>query len=169
MNAHVTTWQIAEQLKTIKNYEISRKSLKYLGFMVSTQPTTQKPNFEVFFSEKLQKLSCKIFHRKTFCKDCLKKQIFISNPVQIPWFYVFLKILVFQKTHLLFKLIFRATQLQQRPIWFISKSIILHLNVKYKFGTKRCSGCGRAVFKKSFSFFLLKNYHFCSFNAFSKK
>ena len=50
-----------------------------------------------------------------FVKDSLKKHIFISNTVQTPWNLYFLLILVFQETHLLLKLIFRATEMRQRP------------------------------------------------------
>ena len=52
---------------------------------------------------------------QSFVQDCLRKQIFISNSVQVPLVLYFLKILVFEKAHLLFKLIFKATQLENVP------------------------------------------------------
>ena len=39
------------------------------------------------------------------------KQILISNLAQTPWFYIFLKIFIFEKSHSLYKLIFKAAQL----------------------------------------------------------
>ena len=53
----------------------------------------------------------------------------------------FLYIFIFQKTHFIFKLIFRATELQLRHKYNISESAILDFSLNYKFGTKYCSNC----------------------------
>ena len=68
----------------------------------------------------------------------------------------FPKILVFQKTRPLFKLIFRAMQLQRLKHNILQKNTILHFSIKYKIGTKCCSNCSRAVFMKRFYFFQSK-------------
>ena len=82
----------------------------------------------------------------------------------------FLKISLFQKTHSLFKLIHRAAQLQQTPKYDIfQKGIFWTFSLRYKSGTKRRSNCSRAVFMKSFYFFLKETDHFLSFKAFLKK
>ena len=131
--------------------------------MASTQPSTQKPNFD---SKKSQKTSCKTFHKKPTLLN------FVNLPTTFPprlseetkfHFYLgpdplilnFLKILVFEKTHLLFKLIFKLTQLQKIPEYDIFRNTNLHFSVKYEFGTKRRSICSRALFMKRFYFSLL--------------
>ena len=82
----------------------------------------------------------------------------------------FLKILVFEKTHLLSKLIFKGTQLGKNTgKGYLSKNTILHLSVKYDFGSKRCSSCSSAVFIKKFYFCRKKTEHSWGFNAFSNK
>ena len=53
------------QLRVLENQEISRKSLKYLDLMVVTEPSTQKPKFDVFLL-KIAKYRLKTFHRKTY-------------------------------------------------------------------------------------------------------
>ena len=52
-------------LSMLENLGISRKSLKYLELTTSTQPTTLKANFGSC-TRKLQKISRKTFHRKTY-------------------------------------------------------------------------------------------------------
>ena len=64
--------------------------------------------------KKLFSLTLKIC-LQTLAQYCLRKQIFIPISVQNPSFYIFLKILLFEKAHLLFNLIFNATQLQKIP------------------------------------------------------
>ena len=65
----------------------------------------------------------------------------------------FLKFLIFEKSHWLFKLIFNPTQLQKIPKYDIfQKNTIFHFSVKYEFRTKRCCSCSRAVFMKTFYF-----------------
>ena len=82
----------------------------------------------------------------------------------------FLKILVFEKAHFLFKLIFKATKLQKNNgIGYLSNNTILHLSVKYEFGTKRCSSSSSAVFINRFYFCWKETDHFWSFNAFLNK
>ena len=55
----------AQGCNILGNYEISRKSLKYLKLMASTQPKSEKTIFSSCFI-KLQKISCKIFYRKFY-------------------------------------------------------------------------------------------------------
>ena len=61
----------------------------------------------------LRKLENFNFSLQPFDHDCLRKQIFIASSVQILDFTFFVDLL-FEKSHLLFKLIFRATQLQKK-------------------------------------------------------
>ena len=49
MNVRVPS-RVAEPLRILVNYEISRKPLKCLDMMASTQRAAQKPNFHVFRS-----------------------------------------------------------------------------------------------------------------------
>ena len=103
---------------------IIRKSLKCLNLMASTQPNTQKPNFHAFVKS----------GKKLAVKHLINKSIFLSfrNLYTIfgarisqeadfhfqllwdPLILNFLNILVFQKVHFFFKLIFKTTQLKQR-------------------------------------------------------
>ena len=53
------------RLRILGNQKISRKSLKHSYLMAITQPTTRKPNFDVF-GNNWQKISSKAFHRKTY-------------------------------------------------------------------------------------------------------
>ena len=48
-------------IKDLGNYEITRKCLKCLDLMASTQSTTQKPTLGTF-GEILQKINCKLFY-----------------------------------------------------------------------------------------------------------
>ena len=50
-----------------------------------------------------------------FIQGCLKKHIFISNLVKTQRNLHLSYILVFQKTHSLFKLLFRMSELAERP------------------------------------------------------
>ena len=71
---------------------------------------------------------------------------------------------------ILFKMIFKETQLQKMPEYDIfQKNTILDFSVKYEFGTTRCSSCSRAVFVKWFYFYLLKTDHFLGCNCIVKQ
>ena len=52
------------RLRILENQKISRKFLKYLGFLASTQPVNPKANIDIC-ARKSRKVSCKTFHRKT--------------------------------------------------------------------------------------------------------
>ena len=77
MNVRVAL-RVAARLKTMASArpkgtklhdlkEISRKSLKCLDLMVSTQPANQNPIANGFFLVKTaKKVSCKTFNRKTY-------------------------------------------------------------------------------------------------------
>ena len=55
----------------------------------------------------------------SFCPALFEKTAFHFSLGLGPFILHFLKILLFQKSHSLFKLTFRATQLQQRPMYDI--------------------------------------------------
>ena len=57
------------ELRVFGNLELSRKSLKCLDLMESTQPDNQKANFDIF-ARKSPKISCKTFHTKTYSTQC---------------------------------------------------------------------------------------------------
>ena len=103
---------------------IIRKSLKCLNLVASTQPNTQKPNFHGFIKSR-KKLAVKhLISNSTFLSFRNFSTIFgvrISQEADFhfqllwnPLILNFLNILVFQKVHLFFKLIFKTTQLKQR-------------------------------------------------------
>ena len=50
-----------------------------------------------------------------FVYGCSRKHIFISNLTHTPWNLHFWSILIFQNFHSIFKVIFRASELPQRP------------------------------------------------------
>ena len=103
--------------------------------MTSTQPSTQKLNLKIF-GKKLQKINCETFHRKTyfawFCE-------FVSNLLsKIVWGnrslfltrsrlldLTFSEDFSIWKAHSLFKLIFKASQLQKIPEYDIFQKAIL--------------------------------------------
>ena len=80
---------------------------------------------------------------------------------------MFLKILLFERAHSLFKLILR--QLKCKKYLNIPKNTILWFSINYKFGAKRYSSCSRAVFMKRFYFYLLKTDYYWDFNPFFNK
>ena len=51
--------------RILGNQEISRKSLECLDTTASTQPATQKPNFNIL-RKKSHTVNCKTFHKKTY-------------------------------------------------------------------------------------------------------
>lgn len=58
-------WQVAEPLKDLSKSKKLKKSLKCFELMVSIHPATKKTKF-YSWAEKVQKISCKTFHRKTY-------------------------------------------------------------------------------------------------------
>ena len=102
-----------------------------------------------FFSEKLQKVSCKNLIQKAiffnflnisplFCPRLSQETNFHFKLLLHSLIVLNLKILVFEKSHSLFKLIFKATQLREIPEYdifrkilhcFLALSINLGLNV----------------------------------------
>ena len=134
-----------------------------------------------FFGKKSQNISCKTSHRKTYSAKFCE---FVSNLVsKIVWGnrFSFLTLsrpldFTFAEDFTIWKVPF-ALQIDIKGnsvaktiwIWYFSKNTILHFSVKYEFGTKRCSSCSRAVFKKRFYFYLLKTDHFWCFNALLNK
>ena len=106
----------------------------------------------------------------TFCPRLFEEIDLYLWPRPYPLILHFLKILVFEKTHLLFKLIFKATHLRKNSgIEYLSKNTILHLRVKNELGTKRYSSCCSTVFIKRFYYCWKKTVHFWGFNAFLNK
>ena len=83
-------------------YPAVHPKTKFWGFLVK--------NCKKYFKKNLFCLSSWIC-LQPFVQNCLRKQIVISNSVQTLWFY--LKSLEFENAHSLFKLIFKATQLQK--------------------------------------------------------
>ena len=94
--------------------------------MTSSQPSPQKSIFDVF-GKNFQKISGKTFIEKSILLKFVNLSPIFFCPVFSEetyfQFYLgpdhfilhFLKILVFEKAHLLFKLILKATQLQEIP------------------------------------------------------
>ena len=123
----------------------------------------------------IENLFCRILWicLQPFVQDCLKTQVSISNSLQVPWFYIFWRFWYFRRLVLFSNWYLRQLRskkyLNMIWIWYFSKNTILHFGVKYEFGTKRCSSCNRAVFKKRFYFNLLKTDHFWCFNALLNK
>ena len=93
-----------ERLKTwdLRNWEISRKSLKCLDwYQIPSHPP--KSQILTIFGKNLPKISCKKFHKNPyFLSDETDFHLWLGPD---PLILHFLKILVFQKAHLLFKLI----------------------------------------------------------------
>ena len=112
-------------------------------------------------------------------KDCIQKSIlldfvnlfttFIFNSVQTPRFYIFWTFQYFKRTTGFSIWYLGQLSCSKDLKWYISKSTILLFGVKYKFGTKGPSNCGKAVFMKRICFFLLRTNHFWSSDAFLKK
>ena len=145
--------------------------------MASTQPSTQKLNLKIF-GKKLQKINCETFHRKTyfawFCEfvsNLLSKIVWGNRSLFLTRYRLldltFSEDFSIRKAHSLFKLIFKASQLQKTSEY--AKSNTLHFIFNYEFGTKHCSSCSREVFMKRFYFYLLKTDHFCGFSALLNK
>ena len=104
-----------------------KKMTEILELMASAELTFLKPSFDVS-CKKLQKISCKTFIEKPIFLFCFLK--FVNSTTCSPRLseetdfhsqygpdslvFRFLKILVFQNTYFLFKLMFRATDLQQK-------------------------------------------------------
>ena len=93
--------------------------------MARPQPAAQKPKFGscarkfpknllINISNKTPILVNFVKLSTILCPCCLRKHIFISYSAQTPWNLDFQWIFVFQKSHLLLKLIFR-NELRQRP------------------------------------------------------
>ena len=61
------------RLKILENYEISIKSPKFLHLMTSTQPSSQKPNFDVFWYAKLIFENAHSLYKFTFKATQLQK------------------------------------------------------------------------------------------------
>ena len=112
------------RLRILGNQEISGKPLKCLDLIASTQPSTQKSNFDIFWSKLTKKSPVKHSIEKpsflnfeslspTLCTRLSEETYFHFWLSPDPFILHFLKILVFEKTHLLFKLIFKATELQK--------------------------------------------------------
>ena len=146
---------------------------------MSTPPVTGKPNFDVS-CQKIAKVSCKTFHRKTyltkffdFVYNLLLK---LSDETDFyfeigsdPLILHFLTTLEFQKTYWLFHLIFRDIQLQQRPKYDIFQKVIFcTVCVKYKFETKRCSSC-TVQYLWNVLLFSTKNWSFLKFQCIFKE
>ena len=81
----------------------------------------------------------------------------------------FLEILVFRKTHLFFKLIFRAIQLQQRPKYDIfQKALLCTLASNTNFGWNAVPiAVGRYIWRDST--FFTKNWSFLEFQCIFKE
>ena len=61
---------------------------------------------------------------------------------------------MFEKCHLLFKLILRATQFQKIPEYDIfQKTVFLHVSIKYEFGTKPVPVAAGQYLSSHFTFF----------------
>ena len=92
---------------------VIRKSLKCLDLMTSTQPNTQKPNFDGFVKSR-KKLAAKHLRNKSiffnfrnisiiFGARISQEADFLFQLLWDPLIWNFLNILVFQKIHLFFK------------------------------------------------------------------
>ena len=130
----------------------------------------QKQPLEMFIeiSQKTltQVFSCKFceFSENNFFTEHLcttASNIFISNSTNATCNLRFLQILVFKNTQLVLQLIFRATELRQRPK--------THFSVTHKFSKKSRTVCSRAAFMRRFILFLLRADHFWSFSPLGKK
>ena len=77
--------------------------------------------------------------------------IFISSFTQTSWNLHFQLILVYQRAHSLFKTIFMASGLPQRPtIDIFHQAVFCSLASSGNNGRKRCSNLNRVVFLKNF-------------------
>ena len=103
--------------------------------MASTQPSTQKVNLKIF-GKKLQKINCETFHRKTyfawFCEfvsNLLSKIVWGNRSLFLTRYRLldltFSEDFSIRKAHSLFKLIFKASQLQKTPEYDIFQKAIL--------------------------------------------
>ena len=100
-----------------------------------------------------------------FVQDCPRKYNFICNSAKIFWKLHFLHILVFEKTRCLLKLLFRATELRQRPSVGIFQEALFTLTSSIYLVGKGVSIIAGYYLFRGFTFLLLKMImlQFCVF------
>ena len=159
-------WRVAERLKDLSQLGNFKKIPEMLGFDGEYPAAPQKAKFGWFLVKNCKKSAVKHSIEKpsllnfvslspTLCPRLPEETAFHFWLVPDTLVLYFLKILVFEKAHSLFK--------------YLSKNTILHFSVNYEFGTKRCSSFSRAVFMKRFYLYLLNTDHFGGYNAFLNK
>ena len=133
-----------------------------VSFLIKLQArpaTLLKKTLTQVFSCKFCEFSENNFFTEHLCTTA--SNIFISNSTNATCNLRFLQILVFKNTQLVLQLIFRATELRQRPK--------THFSVTHKFSKKSRTVCSRAAFMRRFILFLLRADHFWSFSPLGKK